>query len=471
MDQRQRNLGAVLAGGAGAAHLRACKIVLRGAGAEQRGLAGDQVEPLDTTRSLLLVDLHQQMIVGAKLPPEPHPYRPAQIDGGANAPVQVTDRDPAVEIVEMLGDDPVREHLDVIERMLALGNDVVPAVRLEVGLVEAHQPPVGRVQRGQRVVGGADAIERPELGDAHREYLGDVARLLERRDVVAALLTGAGPRQDLEDARLQRGLDMQVDVAMRRQAEDHAVGGLRLSQPVEEDHLAQAIPPGRIAVARIARIEEAASVRMPGDRRVLAVRQRVAQIEISIDVADAQRLLVTTGLRNEIGDALAEAVGHGVGQRHRAVGREAVGIDDGVARSGKMALPAVAALVGEPVVVEMEVARAAAMRNSHAGIVEHHIEQLADRRARRQRIEIGAAALILCRRSTPSRPRGLNPPAARNGSRTTTPWKVSEVSDSGGGASLAGTASAGVTICANAGRATASTPVATPPAINLRRVV
>ena len=128
---------------------------------------------------------------------------------------------------------------------------------------------------------------------------------------------------------------------------------------------------------------------------MLAPGQRVRKIETSIDLANAQNLLVAAGLGREIGDVDPVSVGKGVGYRRRSVPRQRLGIDERSSNAAETLLHAVAALILDAVVEEREIARAIARRDGGARIVQGRVEESADRGADLQRCEIGARALVL----------------------------------------------------------------------------
>ena len=246
-------------------------------------------------------------------------------------PVELEQGEPVARVVEEQGGEAPTGERDVLERVLALGDDLADPARIVE--VDGDHPVEGRVavrqdeqlaaDRGDDLVVGVGGVEQgPDDGlvDAVRE-VGDVDPGL---GIGAALDGQDQQRAVVRDLRVEQPLGL-----LGRREHDDVVGRLR-PDPV----IAQGEVPVRRVVRgvgrrfRVAAVEEAGVVVGPCGARELAPRKAIGQLFAGRGAADGPRAPVRPGVADRARDELAALAHLDRRQRRGAMRAQPVRVEE-----------------------------------------------------------------------------------------------------------------------------------------------
>jgi hypothetical protein len=145
----------------------------------------------------------------------------------------------------------------------------------------------------------------------------------------------------------------------------------------------------------VALVIEASAVVAPGDAGELGPANLVREVLAAVDVAHLDRAPVGAAVGQRIGEALPIVAGRGLGQRHRSVGGERVGVEQEPGRCAEALLHVDRRLILQAVVTRVEVVAAVLLGYAVALVVPQLRQARLDAVARRVREELLGKGVLL----------------------------------------------------------------------------
>ena len=304
-----------------------------------------------------------------------------------------------MRVVEVHGREPVAHDLDELQRVLALGDDLLDGprgVRVHRDHPSERGVPVGL--EVQPATGGPDRDEVRVRHVDHRAHDGRLDAVREVRDEHPVHRVRAPVDRDDQQPAVVEHLGLEGPLGLLGRREDQAILGGRRPDPV----IAQL----HVAVRRVVRrvggwlrepaVEEAGVVGGPGRLGELRPRDPVRQLVARRDPSHRPRPPIGPGVADRARDELAALRDDGRRQRGRPVMAEPVRVQDHGPLPVRRARRPQHVLVLEAGVAELEPAVAAPPRGAGPGEVPQLAEPGSDRVARGRRGEdlVGQRVLL-----------------------------------------------------------------------------